>query len=90
MRPHSRHTGCDVGGASYCRTLRDVGSWQDGLSMPKFKVVILPHGYPSVEIEREVVCGAGGELVDGDTFPDEAAALHAAEEADAISSAGRE
>jgi D-3-phosphoglycerate dehydrogenase len=52
--------------------------------MSKFKVVILPHGYPSVEIEREVVCGAGGELVDGDTFPDEAAALHAAEDADAI------
>jgi D-3-phosphoglycerate dehydrogenase / 2-oxoglutarate reductase len=52
--------------------------------MAKFKVVILPHGYPSVDIEREVVCGAGGELVDGDTFPDEAAALHAAEEADAI------
>lgn len=52
--------------------------------MAKFKVAILPHGYPSVEIEREVVCGAGGELVDGDTFPDEAAALHAAEEADAI------
>ena len=52
--------------------------------MAKFKVVILPHGYPSVEIEREVVCGAGGELVDGDTFPDEAAALHSAEDADAI------
>jgi D-3-phosphoglycerate dehydrogenase / 2-oxoglutarate reductase len=52
--------------------------------MSKFKVVILPHGYPSVEIEREVVCGAGGELVDGDTFPDEASALHAAEDADAI------
>jgi len=52
--------------------------------MAKFKVAILPHGYPSVEIEREVVCGAGGELVDGDTLPDEAAALQAAEEADAI------
>lgn len=52
--------------------------------MTKFKVVILPHGYPSVEIEREVVERAGGELVDGDTFPDEAAALRAAEEADAI------
>ena len=52
--------------------------------MTKFKVAILPHGSPSVEIEREVVQGAGGELVDGDTFPNEAAALHAAEEADAI------
>ena len=52
--------------------------------MPKFKVATLPHGYPSVEIEREVVCGAGGELVDGDTFPDESAALHAAEQADAV------
>ena len=52
--------------------------------MPRFKVVILPHGYPSVEIEREVICGAGGELVDGDTLPDESAALHAAEDADAL------
>jgi D-3-phosphoglycerate dehydrogenase / 2-oxoglutarate reductase len=52
--------------------------------MPKFKVVILPHGYPSVEIEREVVEGAGGVLVDGDTFPNEAAALQAAADADAI------
>jgi D-3-phosphoglycerate dehydrogenase len=52
--------------------------------MAEFKVVILPHGYPSVAIEREVVQGAGGELVDGDTFPDEPAALRAAEEADAV------
>ena len=52
--------------------------------MSKFKVVILPHGYPSVEIEREVVGGAGGELVCGDTLPDEAAALREAEDADAI------
>ncbi len=52
--------------------------------MAKFKVVILPHGYPSVDIEREVVQSAGGELVDCDTFPDEPSALRAAEEADAI------
>jgi len=40
--------------------------------MPKFKVATLPHGYPSVEIEREVVCGAGGELLSacgGHTLP---------------------
>ena len=52
--------------------------------MARFKVVILPHGYESSAIEREVVCAAGGELVDGDTLPDEAAALKAAEDADAV------
>ena len=52
--------------------------------MAKFKVVILPHGYPSAGIEREVVCGAGGELVDGDALADESAALQAAEDADAV------
>ncbi len=52
--------------------------------MTRFKVVLLPHFYPSVEIEREVISQAGGLLVDGDQLPDEAAALGEAENADVI------
>src|SRR5262245_55968849 len=52
--------------------------------MSRFKVVILPHGFPPLDIEREVISKAGGLLVDGDTLPDEAAALREAEDAEAI------
>ena len=47
--------------------------------MARFKVVILPHLYSSVEIEREIISKAGGLLVDGDQLPSETAALEEAE-----------
>lgn len=52
--------------------------------MAKFKVVILPHCYPSVEIERAIITKAGGLLVDGDTLPNEAAAFQEAADADVV------
>jgi D-3-phosphoglycerate dehydrogenase len=52
--------------------------------MARFKVVILPHLYSSVEIEREIISKAGGLLVDGDQLPSETAALKEAENADVI------
>lgn len=51
--------------------------------MAKFKVVLLKHGYPSVQAEREAVTSAGGEFVDADSLSDEAG-LQACEDADAI------
>ncbi len=38
--------------------------------MAKFKVVLLKHGYPSVQREREIIQAAGGEFVDADAFTD--------------------
>jgi len=38
--------------------------------MAKFKVVMVKHGYPSVEPERKVVTEAGGEFFDGDQLSD--------------------
>jgi len=52
--------------------------------MPEFKVVILPHGYPSVAAEEKIITQAGGRVVDGDALPDADAALREAEEAEAV------
>ncbi|MSU62784.1 MAG: C-terminal binding protein [Pedosphaera sp.] len=38
--------------------------------MPRFKVVLVKHGYPSVEAERKVVTDAGGEFIDADLMTD--------------------
>lgn len=38
--------------------------------MAKFKVILVKHGYPSVEPERKVVTDAGGEFFDGDKLSD--------------------
>lgn len=51
--------------------------------MPTFKVVLVEHGYASVACEREIIEGAGGELVDADKM-DLAAALRLCESADGI------
>ena len=53
-------------------------------TMTRFKVIVLPHRYPSLDIEREIISKAGGLLVDGDAFPNEAAALGEAADADVI------
>lgn len=39
--------------------------------MPKFKVILVKHGYPSTEPERKVVTDAGGEFFDGDQLSDQ-------------------
>jgi D-3-phosphoglycerate dehydrogenase len=52
--------------------------------MSAFKVVILPHGFPSTDLEQQIIRQAGGCVVDGDQLPSEAAALREAEDADAI------
>src|ERR1041385_8876142 len=52
--------------------------------MASFKVVVLPHGYPSIQVERELISQAGGIVVDAEGLPDEDAALREAEDADAI------
>jgi D-3-phosphoglycerate dehydrogenase len=52
--------------------------------MPRFKVLILPHRFPPLDIEREIISKAGGLLVDGDLLPDEASTLREAQGADAI------
>ncbi|MBI2947960.1 MAG: C-terminal binding protein [Verrucomicrobia bacterium] len=39
--------------------------------MAKFKVILIKHGYPSVEPERRVITDAGGEFFDGDKMSDE-------------------
>jgi D-3-phosphoglycerate dehydrogenase len=51
--------------------------------MVKFKVVLLKHGYPSVEDERKIITAAGGEFVDADTLSD-ADAFRACEDADGL------
>jgi D-3-phosphoglycerate dehydrogenase / 2-oxoglutarate reductase len=48
-----------------------------------FKVVVLEHGYASIEFEREIIARAGGELVSADHLPLEKA-LALAEDADGI------
>ncbi|MGA2658372.1 MAG: C-terminal binding protein [Verrucomicrobiota bacterium] len=52
--------------------------------MSLFKVVILPHGFPSTDSEQQIIRQAGGWVVDGDQLPSEAAALREAEDAEAI------
>ncbi len=51
--------------------------------MSAFKVAIVQHEYTSIDIEREIVEAAGGQLVDTDILP-ETERMPAAEEADAI------
>lgn len=51
--------------------------------MPQFKVVILEHGYASIECEREIVARAGGELISAAHLPMEKA-LALGEDADGI------
>src|SRR5688572_9546017 len=51
--------------------------------MPKFKVVLIEHGYSTTEYERQIVTAAGGEFVDADNLGlDQALALCA--DADAV------
>src|SRR5690349_12593418 len=52
--------------------------------MPRFKVVILPHGYPTIDVEQQIITAAGGLVIDGDKLSDEEAGLREAEDADAI------
>ena len=51
--------------------------------MAKFKVVVLEHGYSTIEYEREIVGAAGGELVDAEGLGTEKA-LAQCEDADAV------
>lgn len=51
--------------------------------MPKFKVVLLKHGYTNIDDEREIVTAAGGEFIDTENLPD-AEALQLCEQADGI------
>lgn len=51
--------------------------------MPKFKVVLLKHGYPSSDIERRIITGAGCEFIDADDLND-AEGLKLCADADAI------
>ena len=39
--------------------------------MAKFKIIMVKHGYPSVEPERQVVTNAGGEFFDGESLTDQ-------------------
>jgi len=52
-------------------------------SAAKFRVVILKHGYPSIENERRIVTAAGGELINGEEMP-EAKGLRQCGEADGV------
>ena len=51
--------------------------------MAKFKIILVKHGYPSVEPERQAVTKAGGEFIDGELLSD-AEEQRACEEADGI------
>src|SRR5215831_4002894 len=51
--------------------------------MPKFKIVVPKHGYPSVEPERQIVTAAGGEFVEADAMSNDEA-LQMCEDADGI------
>jgi D-3-phosphoglycerate dehydrogenase len=51
--------------------------------VPKFKVVLVEHGYASVEPERRVITAAGGEFLDANELP-LAAALTRCEDAEGI------
>ena len=51
--------------------------------MAHFRVVVLEHGYASIECEREVIAAAGGELINADQLPLQKA-LALAEDADGI------
>jgi D-3-phosphoglycerate dehydrogenase len=51
--------------------------------MPDFKIVLIEHGYASIDYEREIINAAGGELIDADKLPLEEA-LHLCETADGV------
>jgi D-3-phosphoglycerate dehydrogenase len=51
--------------------------------MPQFRVVLIEHGYASIECERRIITEAGGEFVDADHLPLESA-LKLCEEAEGI------
>src|SRR6185503_164822 len=53
------------------------------LPMPAFTVVLIEHGYASIEYEREIISAAGGELIDADKLPLEEA-LRLCETADGV------
>ena len=53
------------------------------VSAPKFKVVLIEHGYAAVTPEREIISAAGGELMDGEHLPLEEV-LRLCEEAEGI------
>ncbi|MCI0744745.1 MAG: C-terminal binding protein [Verrucomicrobia subdivision 3 bacterium] len=48
-----------------------------------FRVVLIEHGYASIEVERRIIENAGGEFIDADRLP-LAKALELCEEADGI------
>ena len=50
---------------------------------PKFKVVLIEHGYAAITPEREIISAAGGELIDGENRPLEEV-LRLCEEAEGI------
>src|SRR5689334_3402908 len=51
--------------------------------MPKFKVVLIEHGYATTECERQIVESAGGQFIDAEKLPLEEA-LCLCEEAEGI------
>jgi D-3-phosphoglycerate dehydrogenase len=51
--------------------------------MSLFKVVLIEHGYASIECERQIITRAGGEFIDADKLP-LAEALRLCEEAEGI------
>ena len=50
---------------------------------PKFKVVLIEHGYASIEHERQIITAAGGEFIDAEKLP-LTQALELCREADGI------
>src|SRR4051812_44713162 len=50
---------------------------------PAFKVVLIEHGYASVEYEREIIAAAGGELIDAEKLG-HAEALRLCQDADGV------
>jgi len=53
------------------------------VTMPKFKVVLIEHGYATIECERQIIESAGGQFIDAEKLPLEEA-LRLCEEAEGI------
>lgn len=53
------------------------------MTMRKFRVVLLEHGYASTDYEREIIESAGGEFIDAERLP-RAEALKLCESADGV------
>ena len=51
--------------------------------MARFKVVVIEHGYASIDCERDIIAKAGGELISANELPREKA-LALAEDADGV------